>query len=149
MKKIKTAVSGFMLVLANMFSAHAQSTDDISKEVEQLNRTLDRAVVNKDMPVLQKHYADDFVFTHSDGKVDSKQSWMKSVGHGHYISREHDSTKVEVHNDIAIVTGKLNIERKVHHPESPQFSIKYVRIFNRRNEVWQLICHRSVLEMEL
>lgn len=149
MKKFKTHLSGFILVLSNILVVQAQSQEEISKEVDQLNRALDRAVVNKDLPVLQKHYADDFVFTHSDGKVDSKHSWVKSVEHAHYISREHDSTKVEVHDNVAIVTGKLNIERKAHHGESPQFSIKYVRIFSRRNEVWQLICHRSVLEMEL
>lgn len=149
MKKLKTTLSGFLLVIANALVVQAQSVEETSKEVDQLNRSLDRAVVYKDLPVLQKHYADDFVFTHSDGHVDSKQSWIKSIEHAHYIAREHDSTKVEVHNDIAIVTGKLNIERKAHHGESPQYSIKYVRIFTRRNEIWQLICHRSVLEMEL
>ena len=149
MKKFTAHVSAFILVLSNIFVVHGQSQEDPSKEVDQLNRALDRAVVNKDVHILQKHYADDFVFTHSDGKIDSKHSWIKNVEHAHYISREHDSTKVELHDDIAIVSGKLNIERKAHHGESPQFSIKYVRIFSRRNEVWQLICHRSVLEMEL
>lgn len=149
MKKFIPALSIVIILVTHSLFVHAQSSEETLKQVDELNRTLDRAVVNKDLPVLQKHYAEDFVFTHSDGKVDSKHSWIKSVEHAHYISREHDSTKVELHNEIAIVTGKLNIERKAHHSESPQFSIKYVRVFSRRDDVWQLICHRSVLEMEL
>jgi ketosteroid isomerase-like protein len=140
----------FVLALLCMGVSHvgAQS-EELQKEIDDLNRQLDRAVVAKDISKLEKHYGDDFVFTHSDGKVDSKESWIKSVHHAHYVSREHDSTKVEVHDDIAIVTGKLNIERKVKHPENPLFSIHYVRVYAKRNDVWQLICHRSVLDMEL
>ena len=130
------------------YDAAAQS-EELKKELDNLNRSLDRAVVNKDVDLLQKHYGDDFVFTHSDGRVDSKQSWIKSIQHAHYLGREHDSTKVELHDDIAIITGKLNIERKVKHPENPLFSIYYVRVYARRNDVWQLICHKSVLDMEL
>jgi ketosteroid isomerase-like protein len=134
--------------MAGAIGGHAQS-EDVQQHVDNLNRKLDRAVVSKDIAVLEKHYGDDFVFTHSDGHVDSKHSWMKSIQQAHYVSREHDSTKVEVHGEIAIATGKLIIERKVKHPEPPVFIIKYVRIFARRNDTWQLICHRSVLDMEL
>jgi ketosteroid isomerase-like protein len=146
MNKFKVTVSA--LLIAATWQVQAQS-ENIQNEIDNLNRNLDRAVVSKDIATLQKHYGDDFVFTHSDGKVDSKESWIKSIQHAHYLSREHDSTKVELHDDIAIVTGKLKVERKVKHPENPLFTIHYVRVFARRNDIWQLICHRSVLDMEL
>jgi ketosteroid isomerase-like protein len=145
-------MSQITLVLALLFHAAAQlcaQSEELQKEIDDLNRGLDRAVVAKDIPKLEKHYGDDFVFTHSDGKIDSKESWIRAVKQAHYLSREHDSTKVELHDDVAIVTGKLNIERKVKHPENPLFTIRYVRVYARRNDVWQLICHRSVLDMEL
>ena len=145
MKQIQVFLTLFVLAIA----LPVQAQEDQQKELDNLNRSLDRAVVNKDIATLERHYGDDFVFTHSDGHVDSKHSWIKSIQQAHYLSREHDSTKVELHDDIAVVTGKLNIERKVKHPESPLFSIHYVRVYARRNDVWQLICHKSVRDMEL
>ena len=139
-------VPGFLLVC---FCAAAQSADDTSKMVDDLNRSIDRAVVKMDIATLEKHYGDDFVFTHGTGHVDSKHSWIKSVQHGQFISREHDSTKVELHNEIAIVTGKLSVERKAKHGQSPQYNLRYVRVYALRGGVWQLISHRTVSESRL
>jgi ketosteroid isomerase-like protein len=144
---MKNICIGVILLFSCEF-VYAQS-DEETQAIDDLNRQLDKSVVEKEIPILEKHYGDDFVFTHSDGPVDSKESWIKSIIHAHYLSREHDSTKVELHGDIAIVTGKLSVEQKAKHGQQPAFAVKYVRVFARRNDIWQLICHRSVTEMEL
>ena len=49
------------------------------RSVDSVNRLIDRAVVNKQLSLLQKHYAEDFVFTHGTRLVDSKGSRLKNV----------------------------------------------------------------------
>lgn len=125
-------------------SALAQKTDT---DVLTANAQIDAGVVKKDMKALEKLYADDFVFTHGSGLVDSKASWLKNIQNPEilYLSRKQDSTQVEMHGDVAIIIGRLDIERE----QSEQifkYGIWYVRVFVRRDSRWQLISHRTTRE---
>ena len=81
------------------------------------NIKTDASVVEENIQLMKEIYADDFVFTHGGGsRVDSKTSWISVIQNPdlRFISRTHDSTKVEMHGDVAIVIGRLDIvlERK-------------------------------------
>jgi ketosteroid isomerase-like protein len=136
-------------VLIGVIPGKAQSSEEIIKTIDELNRSIDMAVVKKDMATLKKHYADDFVFTHGTGDIDSKESWIKNIQNmpegDRFISRTHDSTQVEPHGDIAILTGKLSVERQSKE-KITQYSLKYVRVFALRKKVWQMISHRTYME---
>lgn len=146
--KIMFRIIGVILLMFLFTFVKAQQTEGTASKVDDLNRALDRAVVKKDLPLLEKHYGDDFVFTHGTGHVDSKESWLKSVQQGSFISREHDSTKVELHNNVAIVTGKLSVQRKPKEGQAASYTLKYVRVYALRKNVWQLISHRTVWEQD-
>ena len=124
----------------------------VAKTIDDLNRAIDRAVVNRDLTTLQKHYGEDFVFTHGTGNVDSKESWLKSIqkltDDNRYTSREHDSTQVELHDDIAIITGKLSVIRLTP-KETKRYALRYVRVYALRKKTWQLISHRTTEEWHL
>ena len=130
----------------------AQSNEEISKTIDDLNRALDNAVVNKDIATLNKHYGDDFVFTHGTGLVDSKESWINNIKklteENRFTSREHDSTQIELHDDIAIITGTLTVER-LNKQQKQKYALRYVRVYAFRNKIWQLISHRTTKEWHL
>ncbi len=76
-------VTGILLMLCWQ-SVYAQKhrsldTGKIYKTVDSINRALDKAIVEKNVALLQKYYADDFVFHHGSGIVDNKASWLKYV----------------------------------------------------------------------
>ena len=112
------------------------------------NRKIDRAVVAKDIKFLKQHYGEDFVFTHATGLVDSKKSWLESIQRNKgYAAREHDSTVVELHKDIAILSGKLTVTRLEPAKDGTRkYSLRYVRVFALRKKNWQMISHRSTSE---
>lgn len=118
------------------------------KLVDETNRRIDKAVVAKDMEFLRKHYGDDFVFTHGTGLIDSKNSWLESIGKSKgYASREHDSTVVELHKDIAIIFGKLTVGRLTPASDgTSKYSLRYVRVFALRKNNWEMISHRTTSE---
>ena len=65
----------FNILLVLFFHAAGQSDDAaVKKLIDETNRKIDRAVVAKDIPFLEQHYAEDYVFTHSTGLVDSKKA---------------------------------------------------------------------------
>src|SRR5918995_3676219 len=118
------------------------------KLIDDLNRKIDRAVVSKDFSVLEQYYGDDFVFTHATGLVDSKNSWIESIKKNKgYAAREHDSTIVELHKDLAIIEGKLTVSRLAPAKDgTTKYSLKYVRVFALRKKNWEMISHRSTAE---
>ncbi len=125
------------------FSVIAQDQDLLKFE-----RNIEKAVVETNIPFLEKAYAGDFRFKHGTGIVDSKASWLKSVtaAKGQYISRVVDSVEVEIHDTIGITNGKITVTRKTD-AANRVYIIKYVRVYLKRNEQWQLISHRTVLQI--
>ena len=137
----------FILVLCLPIWVIGQNKDSLGIELDRLNQEIDNAVIEKNIAFLQTHYADDFVFTHGTGVVDDKQQWLASVRNpaSVFVSRRHDSTTVEIHNDVAIVTGKLLVIRR-DSSKTVNYGLRYVRVFRKENELWQMISHRTILE---
>ena len=129
-------------------SQHAKQDQAITELIDETNRKIDKAVVAKDMEFLKKHYGEDFVFTHGTGLIDSKNSWLESIGKSKgYASREHDSTVVELHKDIAIISGKLTVGRLTPANDgTSKYSLRYVRVFALRKNNWEMISHRTTSE---
>jgi ketosteroid isomerase-like protein len=127
----------------------AISQDPLSARLDALNRFIDHAVVKKDQKALDTLYADDFYFTHGNGHIDNKASWLKGVmdPQMHYISREHDSTVVEPHSGVAMIYGKLTIIRKTDNGQT-KYAIKYVRVFSKMQDRWCMISHRTVQQWD-
>ena len=82
--------------------------------------------------------------------IDTKESWIgKAQMPGiQYLARENDSTSVELHDDIAIVTGSL----KVALPSDPNrygYIIRYERVYRLKKKIWQMISHRTTAEWDI
>ncbi len=122
-----------------------QSSPPDSSFILSVNQQIDNYVVQQNIVDLTKLYADDFVFSHGSGKIEGKQSWFKSVAKGGFIQRKHDSVTVELHKHLAIVRGKLSVQKKgVDKPS--RYHLKYVRVYAYRNKQWQMISHITVSE---
>jgi ketosteroid isomerase-like protein len=139
----------FGLIIGASAVGVAQTANETKKLVDDTNRIIDRAVVKQDVATMQKYFGDDFYFKHSTGEIDSKESWITSIKNlkegNRFTSREHDSTEVELHGDIAIVAGKLSVAREAQ-PQVRKYNLTYIRVFALRNKTWQLISHRSTKE---
>lgn len=138
---------GIVFFILLMFHSGIVSAQEVQHHVLSINAQIDEAVVKKDIPFLEKHYADDFVFTHGTGYVEGKASWIKNVGDPNikFISRIQDSTSVEMHGDVALVVGKVNIKRKDTDKEV-SYGIWYIRIYRLNQSIWQMISHRTTKE---
>jgi ketosteroid isomerase-like protein len=138
------------LFIGNIVCAQKGKDTVATKRIlDSINRLVDMAVVKKEMATLQKYYADDFYFLHATGKVDNKASWMKSVSNPNTqtLSREHDSVQVELHDDVALLSGTLSVR----FPSGTRagYAIRYIRVYAFRKEDWQLLSHRSSIQWTL
>ncbi|MCP9749629.1 nuclear transport factor 2 family protein [Ferruginibacter sp. HRS2-29] len=136
-------LSIFSICLLLSFSLQAQSSD--STKLLQLNQQIDNFVVQKDTSLLKTLYADDFVFSHGSGNIDNKASWLKSVAKGGFTTREHDSVKVELHPGVAILRGRLSVQKKSA-ARTDNYFLKYVRVYAMRKEAWEMVSHFTFYE---
>lgn len=149
--KQHSTIALFILFLCQVQNVIGQSTAKDSamiNYVEETNRKIDQAVVAKDMRFLEGHYGEGFVFTHGTGLIDSKKSWLEDVRKSKgFAAREHDSTVVELHDDIAIISGKLTVSRLAPAKDgTSKYSLRYVRVFRHRKKNWEMISHRTTSE---
>lgn len=143
MKKI---VLIYSLVFVNSFGIQAQNnTRADSMLLITLNQQIDDFVVQRNTAALDKLYADDFVFSHGSGRIEGKQGWFNSVNKGSFLLRQHDSVTVELHPGIAILRGKLSVQKKGA-KETSRYHLKYIRVYAFRNNLWQMISHVTYWE---
>jgi len=116
-----------------------------SSLIISLNQQVDDHVVQQNTTALEKLYATDFVFSHGSGRVDGKESWLRSVAKGGFLLRQHDSVTVELHPGIAIVRGKLSVQKK-NKEKTDRYHLKYIRVYAYRNNAWQMISHITTSE---
>ena len=98
-----------LALLACTSLAPAQETKSInSAEAAVLNAELswETALTKADVGALQTLYDDTLVYTHSNGKVDSKASYIDTIKSGatKYESMNRDDIKVNVYGEAAVVT---------------------------------------------
>lgn len=143
----KVPISLFFLIFSiELFAQNQNSTD--SSYFTSLNRQIDHFVVQKNASALDSLYAEDFVFSHGTGLIEGKTSWLKTVANGNYPSREHDSMTVEMHPALAIVRGKLSIQR-IDKSNTVRYILHYIRLFALRSNRWQMISHITTDERHL
>ena len=114
-------------------------------EIEQLERRRFDAQVAKDLPTLETIFADDLIYSHSNGHQDDKASYLASIANGQsrYDRVDIESLMVRAYNDdhTAVVNGLVRIELGLDADGQPLFTrIKYVVVYIRTDaNGWQLV----------
>lgn len=135
-----------MLTLVQL-QAQSNSKNDSSSLI-LLNQIIDDYAVQKNVAALDTLFAEDFVFNHGSGKIEGRKGWFTTVARANYPLRKHDSVTVELHRGVAVVRGKMNIE-KINASGPDRYWLKYVRVYALRNLKWQMISHVTTQEQHL
>lgn len=135
----------FVLLTLVLFSAtRAQDTTGIIvHQLNQINDAIEKAFLDKNVTALDTLFGNDLLFYHGGGNVDNKKSYIARVPKSNYASRTTDSTRVEVHDNVALVTGRVIVYNGGDKPKPP-YGIRYVRLYSLRNNRWTLVSHRTI-----
>jgi hypothetical protein len=105
-------------------------------DLSRIDVSVDDLASKGDFEALARLLADDFHYSHSTGLVQDKQEWLDSlkplVGKRDRVA---NVIGVEMHDDIAVVKGELDVVWR----EAPTKYNRYVRIYRRVGDSWQAI----------
>jgi ketosteroid isomerase-like protein len=122
---------------------------EAAKEVEALERQRFEAQVKKDFAVLEKVFADDLVYTHSNGKQDNKTTYLQSIRDGKsvYDKIDVETLNVRAYNDgkTAVVNGLITITSPNKPDGTPNVArLKYVVVqVKDKKKGWQVVLWQS------
>ena len=113
-------------------------------EVEAAEERRWTAQLEADTATLEELLADELSYTHSNGLVDTKASYVAAIADKVFDYRSADRTdvKVEVIGDTAMITGRVAMHvvagsRDVH------LDSRYSAIWVRRDGAWRFLCWQS------
>ena len=116
-----------------------------AETIAQLERQRFEAQVHKDFSTLDKIFADDLIYTHSNGHQDTKASYLDSIrsGQSRYDKVDIEDLAVRAYNDdyTAVVNGLITIALGPGADGQPAFTrIKYAVVYIKTTASgWQLV----------
>jgi ketosteroid isomerase-like protein len=131
-----------------------QHNADAVQEVEQLERQRFAAQVSKDFTFLENAFADDLVYTHSNGKQNNKTEYLQSIRDGKsvYDKIDVENLNVRAYNNghAAVVNGQITIYQPNKPDGSPNVAhLKYVTTqIKDPKKGWQVVLWQSQKQPE-
>lgn len=127
----------------------ANPRNTVEKEVEALERQRFAAQVSKDYAVLDKAFANDLIYTHSNGHQNNKTEYLQSIreGKSEYNRIDVESLTVRAYNDgkTAVVNGTILITLPARPDGTPNLAhLKYVVVqVKDPKKGWQVVLWQS------
>jgi len=115
-----------------------QASDE--RELTQLVKDLNAALVKADIAFLDKVLAQDFMHYRPQGDVENKAQYLehRKTGGVKFESLVADDIKVRFYGDAAIVTYRSTAKGKDQHGTIDEQRL-WTRVFVRRDGRWQLV----------
>ncbi len=116
-------------------------------DVQEITKLEDQrwaAQIGADLGALDTLIGPELSYTHSNGMVDTKDSYIKAIDKKifDYRSENRTDTKVDLMGDTAMVTGRIEIE-VVAGGREVNLDSRYSVIWVRRDGGWQFVCWQS------
>ncbi|TGE28290.1 nuclear transport factor 2 family protein [Hymenobacter metallicola] len=155
MKRLLTFALLFVLGVTALAQSAGNKKDQAAvKEVEALERQRFEAQVKKDYAFLEKVFADDLVYTHSNGKQNGKPDYIQSIRDGKsvYDKIDVEALNVRAYNDgkAAVVNGTITIYQPNKPDGTPNVAhLKYVVVqVKDAKKGWQVVLWQSQKQPE-
>ena len=127
-----------LLVAAPVFAA-------VADEVKAAENEWLTGITKNDFRKLDLVLAEDLMYLHSTGVMDSKASYVKSLqtGKQKYVSGKINDLKIRVYGQTAVLNGDANFEF-VTDGKPGKAHLKYTHVFMKGGKGWQLVSHQSL-----
>jgi ketosteroid isomerase-like protein len=114
--------------------------------IEKAEQDWSSAVRRGDAAAMGKILADDLVYTHSTGIVDTKDSYIKSITSGSqkYAGIEYSDTKIRVYGRAALVTAVVRMTGTTNGvPFDNKLRMSHVWVRGAKGSDWLLVSHQT------
>jgi len=148
---MKRCIPHFAITMALLSFAFGQSatkqasqTNESEQEVRQAIEKYRTALLQRDIPALEKIWADDYVFVNAFGEVLTKAQRLANAKSGATTLdsiKEEEKITVRVYQNSAVATSRVTIKGQYSgQPTTGQYRSTHVWV--RGSEGWQLVSNQ-------
>jgi ketosteroid isomerase-like protein len=143
---MKRVIALTLLGVLGAVPTYAQKPNAQEREVLKASQVLDEAsLIKKDRATMERLYANDYTYTHSNGTVLNKaQEIAESMSPDQaWSAHKSDDMKVRIYGDVAVVTGVSTLTGSAKGYVSG--ARRFTEVWVRRNGRWQEVGGQSTL----
>jgi ketosteroid isomerase-like protein len=121
----------------------ASAEDEIMAGMEAWRQ----AMMKKDRAAFERLYHSDLTYGHSNGQLETKPEAIQHIvaGKSDYASVDLADTKIKVHGNFALVTGRVNL-KQVTDGKPSDVRLIVLHVWTRGPQGWQMIGRQSTRE---
>ena len=123
--------------------------DKLEQEIRRIDRAENAAVLAKDVPAIEKFWAEDFVVNAPNNQVlKGRKDGIKLVKDGliDYAFFDRNVEAVAVHGDTAIVMGEETVKPQGKAPFAGQtVRRRFTNVWMKRDGQWQLTARQATI----
>lgn len=128
-------------------AAPAADARAIETEIRQLDAGRVDALLKNDLKALEQLFAEDMVYVHSAGKIDTKKPYLASLAAGNltYISIRYDPAPgvLVAGRETAVVTGLATIEFKTKAGQLNKRVLTTTTVYARGATGWKVVSYQA------
>jgi ketosteroid isomerase-like protein len=122
----------------------SETAAPVEREVLETDARRVEALLSNDFPALESLLADDLTYVHSNGHLDTKDTYIGVLRSGatRYLSMAMSGLRVRLEGNTAVVTGSFEARVQTRNGEvnpKPRVLIVYVK----RDGRWQMLAWQS------
>ena len=138
------------ILVVSIVSAQTTTQADDRKKLEDIQQQLIKAWVTRDRSALERLLAPDWMVTHVDGRISTREDVLRDfdTGANRLLEGQVDDVKVRLFEGFAIVTGRTRA-RGEYKGQKYDVTLRFTDVFVRRNQEWQAVAsHASRITTE-
>ncbi len=103
-----------------------------------------RALVAADRAAMGALADEGFTYTHSTGRVDTRQSYLDALGvKMGYLDYAHRNVSVRFLGDVAIIAGDLDLTQKPVDGDPRPANFRFIGVWVKRPAGWKIAAHQN------
>ena len=140
---IFTLIFATQLAIGQTMSKKADSK--VEQELKNLERQWEEALTRRDVAMLDRLMAEDYVLTTVRGEVVNKAKVLEEVKSANVTAKvQNTDTAVHVYGDTAVVTGLVLISGRFNGQDVSTQS-RYIKVYVKRKGRWQVVAAQATL----
>lgn len=144
MKRTLMLAVVFASISLPAFSQEKKASNSVEQAVLKLEQQWEDALVNSDVAALERIYDDSLIYTHSNGSVDNKSTYVGNIKSGvtKYQSMKRDDIKVSVYGNTALVTCHWEVHVLARGAKIDT-NARYIHIYVKQKDGWKMVAHQA------
>jgi ketosteroid isomerase-like protein len=133
-----------LTLVAALFIGATTTRADPAAEVRAADLQRVQALVKGDRAALAAVLADELIYSHADGRVQTKAELLAALAAGTVTYESYDGPTpiVRVEGDCAWLAGTAELRASMRGTRV-RFALRYLAVYGRRGGAWRLVAYQS------